>query len=109
MRYRTRPQVRRWWRCQSLPKDFAQTRHSPAARKPRGRQRQIWLTYRFLLISETLGENPALQQVFHVFRVKHGGATLQSEAAPVRRHAVIPMQLGFLRAIAPVEILVGTE
>src|SRR5688500_9238539 len=36
-------------------------------------------------------------------------AALRSEAAPVRRHAVIAMQLSFLRAIAPVEILVGTE
>src|ERR1700733_8409690 len=33
----------------------------------------------------------------------------QSEAAPVGRNSVIAMQFGFLRAIAPVEILVGTE
>src|SRR5690242_11391701 len=36
-------------------------------------------------------------------------AALRSKAAPVRRHAVISMQLRFLCAIAPVEILVGTE
>src|SRR5258708_33528914 len=35
--------------------------------------------------------------------------TLRSKAAPVRRHAVIAMQLRFLRTIAPVEILVGAE
>ena len=33
----------------------------------------------------------------------------RSEAAPVRRNSVVAMQFGFLRAIAPVEILVGTE
>src|SRR5882724_580221 len=35
--------------------------------------------------------------------------TLRSKAAPVRRHAVVAMQLRFLRTIAPVEILVGAE
>jgi hypothetical protein len=34
---------------------------------------------------------------------------IQSETAPVRRYSVITMQLRFLRAIAPVEILVGAE
>src|SRR3954462_4628900 len=34
---------------------------------------------------------------------------LRSKAAPVRRHAVVAMQFGFLGAIAPVEILVGAE
>ena len=56
-----------WWRGQSLPKDFARTRHLPAARKPRGRQRHIWLTYRFSSVSETYWENPSRQQAFHAF------------------------------------------
>ena len=34
---------------------------------------------------------------------------LRSESAPVRWGSVIAMQFGFLRAIAPVEILVGAE
>src|SRR5580700_12038545 len=34
---------------------------------------------------------------------------LRSESAPVWRYSVIAMQLGFLRAVAPVEILVGAE
>src|SRR5580704_11025262 len=33
----------------------------------------------------------------------------RSEATPIRRDAVITVQLGFLRTIAPVEILVGAE
>src|SRR6478735_3854832 len=33
----------------------------------------------------------------------------RSEPAPIGRYSVIAMQLRFLRAIAPVEILVGTE
>src|SRR5712671_4673035 len=33
----------------------------------------------------------------------------RSEAAPIGRYSVIAMQLCFLRAIAPVEILVGAE
>src|SRR5258708_26504069 len=33
----------------------------------------------------------------------------RSESAPVRRYSVIAMQLGFLRAIAPIKILVGAE
>src|SRR5258708_32245134 len=33
----------------------------------------------------------------------------RSESAPVRRYSLIAMQLRFLRAIAPIEILVGAE
>src|SRR5262245_4505843 len=106
--YRTQPQARRWWRGQSLPKDFAQTQHSPATRRPRRRQRHISSTYRFSSVQKRTGKT----RHFNKCSTHSAGntcAALRSEAAPVRRHAVIAMQFGFLRAIAPVEILVGTE
>ena len=33
----------------------------------------------------------------------------QSETAPIGRYSIITVQLRFLRAIAPIEILVGAE
>src|SRR5260221_6373138 len=33
----------------------------------------------------------------------------RSESAPIWRYSVIAMQLGFLRTIAPIEIVVGAE
>src|SRR6202035_492370 len=43
------------------------------------------------------------------FRCAAQFSRLQSEPAPIGRYSVIAMQLRFLRAIAPVEILVGAE
>src|SRR6476646_5348147 len=63
---------------------------------------------RFSLSGIRWGENPSRQQEFLGSAKEHTKET-RSEAAPIGRDAVIAMQFGFLRPIAPVEILVCTK
>src|SRR5258705_13035756 len=59
---------------------------------------------RFSLSRIRWGENPSRQQEFPGL-----ARNRRSETAPIGRDAVVAMQFGFLRPIAPVEILVGTK
>src|SRR3954469_15513329 len=59
----------------------------------------------FSSLSKSMGRKPVTRPTVPLNR-KNG---TRSEAAPVGRYAVIAMQLGLLRPVAPVEILVGVE
>ena len=58
--------------------------------------------------SVTLPPSRAHNYALATFRVAPF-VKMQSETAPIRRYSIITVQLRFLRAIAPIEILVGAE
>src|SRR5438874_8340250 len=92
--------------CSRLSRSaIAQTRRLPATRKPRDRQWYIWLTFWFSSVQKFAGGEPFMSA--RVPQISQGN--VRSKAAPVWRHAVVAMQLRFLRTITPIEILVRPE
>src|ERR1700688_1952338 len=78
----------------------------------------IWFLPDIRLSGENTLPHRPFQLTARIFRLRRTIITwgtsafwrgVRSEAAPIGRNTVVAMQLGLLRAIAPVEILVGAE